>query len=68
VSEPKRKDDEMGELVPFPGAMPGPVGAAAAAEVQTAEPVLDAALSPTRSTGVPRARQLAESAVSRLPA
>ncbi|QFZ17555.1 hypothetical protein [Saccharothrix syringae] len=72
-----RKDDDMaGELIPFPGAAtpatadePGPVAPVpAAGPVQPAEPVLDGELISEAEYRRSKARRLAESAMSKLPA
>ncbi|NGY63407.1 DUF2637 domain-containing protein [Lentzea sp. NEAU-D13] len=48
MPKPMPKDDAMGELVPFPGATPGPGSPAPAAEVEPAGTVLDGELLSTR--------------------
>ncbi|RDI19661.1 cell division protein FtsK [Lentzea flaviverrucosa] len=68
MSEPMPTDDAMGKLVPFPGPVPEPVTSGPAAEVEPAGPVLDAELITDEEYRRSKARQLAESAVSRLPA
>ncbi|WP_018687129.1 hypothetical protein [Actinokineospora enzanensis] len=68
MSLTEQKDDVAGELIPFPNAAVSSGADAEGTNVVQAAPVLDGELITKAEYQRSRARRLAESAVSRLPA